>query len=130
MSAVSPDDLPPEDSGALSERERAVLDDIAGHENAADPAFVTQLRAPTPTAGAEPPSPLPALSPRARNLAVQAAVVLVVAAVLVPASWLATVALTVLLVGPAALAIVALRRGAAGGPAPHPPDDPGQRREN
>ena len=96
---------PGADDHRLSEAERAVLDDIAGHENASDPAFVAQLSSPVPGVAGR------VRSARRRDLAVQAAVVVVVAAVALPSSWLAAAALALLLVVPMVVALVVVSRG-------------------
>ena len=105
MSTPTPDS---EDRG-LSARDRAALDGIAGHENAADPAFVARL-----STGDTPSDAAPdARATRRWNLGVQIAVVVVIAIALLPSSWLAAGLLVVLLVGPAAAALVAVRAAAA-----------------
>ncbi|TCK22365.1 DUF3040 domain-containing protein [Pseudonocardia endophytica] len=93
--APEPDDRrdEPTSAGELSERDRRVLDEIAGYENGSDPAFTARLREPAPTAS-------PATERMLQILAVAA-----VAAVLVPTEWLMVgVILTVLLVMPGLLA--------------------------
>jgi Flp pilus assembly protein TadB len=92
--APDPDDRRDRPSGdELSERDRRVLDEIAGHENGADPAFTARLRQPAPKAS-------PATERMLQFLAVAA-----VAAVLLPTEWLMVgVILTVLVVMPGLLA--------------------------
>ena len=90
----------PDDRSALSPRERAALEAIAGHEDAVDPAFAARMRS------AEAGGPWR----RHRDLAIQVAVVVVVAAFLLPTAWVfAAVTVVFLLVLPTALVLVALR---------------------
>lgn len=97
-----PDDRrdPPPGDGELSERDRRVLDEIAGYENGSDPVFTARLREP-----ARPASPL-------TERVLQVLAVAAVAAVLLPTAWLMVgVILLVLTVLPGLLAWYAHRLG-------------------
>ena len=100
MSAASatpdPDDrrdVPDPGEAGLSERDRRVLDEIAGHENGSDPSFTARLREPARRAS-------PATERVLQVLAVTA-----VLAFLVPTAWLMVgVIVLVLIVLPGLLA--------------------------
>lgn len=95
----------PRDPRPLSERERRALSDLEAHTTSQDPALSLRMRR-TGARWHE------QFSPRAYNAAIQAAVVFVVALVALPRPWAgALVSLAVVLV-PALIAIVAIRRGA------------------
>lgn len=110
----APDDRP------LSARERAVLDDIAGRENAGDPGFVTRLRDTPPSPGLDADRAGTTrrevlARARRRDLAIQGAVVAGLAALLLPAAWVVAVVVTVvLLVLPLVLVGQAWREANAG----------------
>lgn len=95
----------------LSARERAVLDDIAGHENAGDPGFVTRLGQAGAGGDGRLGTRLEVLArARRRDLAIQGAVVAGLAALLLPAAWfVAAVVTLVLLVVPLLLVVQACR---------------------
>lgn len=123
-----PDPRSDREGRPLSEREREVLDHIAGSENAGDPGFVSRLRAapgaPDAVAGMPPErveTRREALArARRRDLIIQGAVVVGLAALLLPAAWfVAAVVTLVLLVVPLVLVGLAWRearthRGAPG----------------
>ena len=123
-----PDPRDEREGRPLSEREREVLDHIAGSENAGDPGFVSRLRerpgTPTGVAGVPPErveSRREVLArARRRDLTIQGAVVVGLAALLLPAAWfVAAVVTLVLLVVPLVLVGLAWRearthRGAPG----------------
>lgn len=106
--APDPDDRRDTPSGdaELSDRDRRILDEIAGHENGADPTFVARLREP-----ARPASP-------ATERVLQVLAVAAVLAVLLPTAWV-MVGVVVLVIGvlPAVLGWAVRRSGQAGGPA-------------
>jgi hypothetical protein len=89
----------------LSERERKALSDLETHATSEDPGLSLRMRR-TRTRWRD------QLSPRAYNATIQVGVVLVIAIVLLPAPWAATlISLAVMLV-PTLIASVAVRRGA------------------
>jgi hypothetical protein len=122
----------PEPTG-LSEEQRRVLDELAAHENAADPGYVLRMNAParpepagaTGVAWAEAREATVARG-RRRDLVVQLAVVGVILALVLPVAWTVALVLTVvLIVGPVYVVTRALRQGGLEPPAPRPdPDRP------
>ena len=117
MSTV-PDPRDEREGRPLSEQERAVLDHIAGSENAGDPGFVSRLReCPGTSVGVAGMPPVrvetrrEALArARRRDLTIQGAVVVGLAALLLPAVWfVAAVVTLVLLVVPLVLVGLAWR---------------------
>lgn len=76
--APDPDDRRdrPAGDGGLSERDRRVLEEIAGHEDGSDPVFAARLREPARQA-----------SPMTERV-LQVLAVAAVAAVLLPTAWL------------------------------------------
>lgn len=82
----------------LSERERAALDDIAGHENAGDPGFVARLGAAVPEPRRTENVQEAAARARRRDLTIQGAAVVGLAALLMPAAWFVAAVVTVVLI--------------------------------
>jgi hypothetical protein len=118
VSAAAPT---PEPTG-LSESQRRVLDDLAAHENAADPGYVLRMNAPVPDALPDGPGAAAVAATvargRRRDLAVQVAVVGVILALVLPAAWTIALVLTVvLLVLPSYLVLKAMRDGGLEPPA-------------
>ncbi|MCD2186135.1 hypothetical protein [Actinomycetospora soli] len=130
MSAAAPT---PEPTG-LSESQQRVLDELAAHENAADPGYVLRMNAPVrsaPAEGTAEESRAGAVDAtvargRRRDVVVQLAVVGVIVALVLPLAWTVALLLTVaLVVGPTYLVVKALRDGGLEPPAPRPdPDRP------
>ena len=120
MSAAAPT---PEPTG-LSAEQRRVLDDLAAHENAADPGYVLRMNAPAsgPDAAVE----SAVARGRRRDVVVQLAVVGVILALVLPVAWTIALVLTIaLVVGPTYLVLTALREGGLEPPAPKAdPDRP------
>lgn len=107
--APDPDDRrdPSAGDGELSERDRRVLDEIAGYENGSDPVFTARLREPARTA-----SPL-------TERVLQVLAVSAVVAVLVPTAWLMVgVLVLIMVVLPGLLAWYGNRVAPPGRPAP------------
>lgn len=113
----------PEPTG-LSEAQRRVLDDLAAHENAADPGYVLRMNAPVrrdpvaPEGAPADPEATAAARARRRNVAVQLAVVGAIVALVLPVAWTIALLLTAaLVVGPTYLVLKAMRDGGLGPPA-------------
>lgn len=107
--APDPDDRrdPSPGEGELTERDRRVLDEIAGYENGADPVFTARLREPARTA-----SPL-------TERVLQVLAVSAVVAVLIPTAWLMVgVVVLIMVVLPGLLAWYGHRIAPTGRPAP------------
>jgi hypothetical protein len=123
-----PDPRDEREGRPLSARERAVLDHIAGSENAGDPGFVSRLRErpgePAGVAGMPPErveTRREALArARRRDLTIQAAVVLGLAALLLPAAWLVAAVVTLVLLA-VPLVLVGLAWREARDPKPEVP---------
>ena len=120
MSAAAPT---PEPTG-LSEAQRRVLDDLAAHENAADPGYVLRMNAPDragPAPGADARTEAVEATVtrgRRRDLVVQLAVVGAIVALVLPVAWTIALLLTIaLVVGPTYLIVKALREGGLEPPA-------------
>ena len=93
--------------GGLSERDRRVLDEIAGYENGADPAFTARLRRPARPAS------------RMTERVLQVLAVSAVLAVLLPTAWLMVgVILLIVIVLPGLLTWYARRATPTGRPFP------------
>ncbi|WP_433803871.1 hypothetical protein [Actinomycetospora sp. CA-084318] len=136
MSAAAPT---PEPTG-LSESQLRVLDELAAHENAADPGYVLRMNAPVravPDEGVDASAVASADGPaevrgaavargRRRDVVVQLAVVAVIVALVLPLAWTVALLLTVaLVVGPTYLVWKALRDGGLEPPTPRAdPDRP------
>lgn len=98
-------DPQPREPRPLSERERKALSDLEAHTTSQDPALSLRMRRTRARWHDH-------LSPRAYNATIQAGVVFVVAIVLLPRPWAGgLISLAVVLV-PALIAFVAIRRGA------------------
>ena len=98
-------DPEPRDPRPLSERERKALSELETQTTSQDPALSLRMRRTRRRWYDD-------LSPRAYNATIQAGVVFVVAMVVLPRSWAgALLSLAVVLV-PAVIAVVAIRRGA------------------
>lgn len=113
-----PDPRDEREGRPLSERERAALDHIAGSENAGDPGFVARLRDHSGTSvgvAGMPPERVETrreaqARARRRDLTIQGAVVVGLAALLLPTAWfVAAVVTLVLLVVPLVLVGLAWR---------------------
>jgi hypothetical protein len=93
---------PPEPSRPLTEREVAALARLAADARRDDPEWCDLLEAPPPRHR---------ISPGVRNLVVQVVVVVVLAVLLMPTPWLGVMLAALVLIGPLAAALWAIRRG-------------------
>ena len=94
---------PPEPSRPLSEREKAALARLEAYTRREDPEWCDLLEREAP--------PSRRAGPRVRDLVVQIVVVVVLALLLVPTAWLGGLLAVMVLVGPAGVAVWAMRRG-------------------
>jgi Protein of unknown function (DUF3040) len=100
MTTGGAEPTPPDPPRPLTERERAALARLEAETRREDPEWFDLLARPSPRRGR-----------RGRNLALQALVIVVLAVVLVPSGWLAGLLVVIVMLGPLAVAVWAMRRG-------------------
>lgn len=98
-----PEPTPPEPPRPLAEWEKAALTRLEAETRREDPEWFDLL--------ARQAAPRRSPGSRARNLAIQVVVVVVLAVVLMPTAWLGGLLAVIVLAGPLAVALWAMRRG-------------------